>query len=260
MSSIKEYMFDLAGQHADKWIREQLDDADCLIDENSEEYQSLFEDYCYVEQAKFDAAESQAEWEAELKWLKNNGSSFLHKGFMSQLNNLRGMASSNLADAKGFNSSVNGQLASKMAYAYAVTLLEAFLGDTLNALLNENPEFLKKAIANVEELKKARYGLSELNFDNLTVLSLATRKLAEIHFHNIPKVMMIYEQVLGHKLRVDFSKVNEITIVRHDIVHRNGKTIDGIPIYIDAESLQVALDCIQKFASDLQVEINKATH
>lgn len=255
MGSMKDYMYDVQSERADKWVREQLNDEDGLVDEDSEEYQSLLQDYADMKQFQSDAAE----WEAELEWLKNNGSSILHKEFIEQLNDLREMAGSNLADSKGFNPTVNSRLVINMTYAYAVTLLEAFLVDTLNALLSENPKFLKNAITSIDELKNAKYGLADLYQSEATVLSLATRKLAGIHFHNIPKVKKIYEEVLGVKLSVDFSKVNEITAVRHDIVHRNGKTIDGVPVYINAERLQAALDFIQQFASNLQAEINKAT-
>ncbi|WP_194664170.1 hypothetical protein [Vibrio anguillarum] len=127
----------------------------------------------------------------------------------------------------------------------------------MKTLINENDKFLKNAIFNVEQLKKSRFGLGDLYSQNMTIQTLATKKLSEeVLFHNIPKVMVIFEQVLGKKLSVGYAKVNKIKDVRHDIVHRNGKTIEGKHHHLDFSELHAALDSIELFACELQKEIN----
>lgn len=251
MSSIKEHMYDLEAQRAELWIRDHLEDE--TLDESSTEWQQLEREYYDMKQAEADAAE----WQAEIDWLVRNGSSELHHEFNEQLDSLRKMAQSNLNQSNGFGNFSTNKLVINMTYAYAVTLLEAFLGDTLKTLINEHDKFLKNAIFNVEQLKKSRFGLSDLYSQNMTIQALATKKLSEeVLFHNIPKVMVVFEQVLGKKLSVDFAKVNQIKDIRHDIVHRNGKTIEGKNHNLDFSDLQAALDSIELFACDLQKQIN----
>jgi len=123
-------------------------------------------------------------------------------------------------------------------------------------LINENDEFLENAIVNVEEVKKAKYSLSDLRGKDIDVRSLTTRKLSEVLFHKIPKVKAIYEQVIGKKLSIDISKVNKIVEIRHNIVHRNGRTIDDEIIVVTAEDLSNAIVFIKEFSSELQIQIN----
>ncbi|MDD2776301.1 MAG: hypothetical protein PHU06_10120 [Gallionella sp.] len=250
MSSIKDYLFDLQNERADEWIRQRLQNEDS--DEHSDEWNVLAQEYHDYQEHLFEEAEHQA----ELKWLRENGSSQIHKFFMDELAALEGITQRNLENRGGMLFMPNSQLITKMAFAYSVTLLEAFLGDTLKSLITENDKFLENAIANVDEVKKAKYSLSDLQGSGTDVKSLTVRKISEILFHNIPKVKVVYEQVLGKSLSIDISKVNKISEIRHHVVHRNGRTLDGEHIVVTAEDLYNAILCIKEFSSDLQAQIN----
>ncbi|PKH06692.1 HEPN domain-containing protein [Moritella sp. Urea-trap-13] len=251
MSSTTDYIIDLQEERARKWIVKQLGDES--ISDNSLEWKEVEADYWYmIEQNQEDA-----EWEAETEWLLKSGTSHLHKHFIKQLDALMEMAELNLTEQNKMPFLLNSHLVINMTYAYSVTLLEAFLGDTIKALINENSKVLKNAISNVEQLKKAKYSLNDFFSESVSVASLATRKISEeILFHNIPKVMTVYEQAIGKKLNIDFSSVNQITNIRHDIVHRNGYKIDGSSIFISPDDLKKAIESIKVFANDLQVEVN----
>lgn len=84
------------------------------------------------------------------------------------------------------------------------------------------------------------------------------KSVSEVLYHNIPNVVEMYEQVLGTKLDIDISKIIKVTKLRHDIVHRNGKTIDGNKISLKAEDFTQAIDDIKEFSNILQAAINDA--
>ncbi len=251
MSSIKDHLFDVQEEQADQWIRERLSD-DTLVEE-SDEWQELAQEYSDHQEFLWD----EAEWEAELKWLKENGSSNIHNIFVTELDALKIMVESNLKDSSKLAFMLHSNMIIKMSYAYAVTLLESFLGDTLKALITERSDFLNNAIKNVEEVKKAKYSIAELATTDLDISSLALKNISEILFHNIPKVKKVYEQVIGQKLGVDISAVSTITSLRHDIVHRNGYTKDKKSINLTAQNFYQAIDDIKAFTSDLQIKINE---
>ena len=83
------------------------------------------------------------------------------------------------------------------------------------------------------------------------------KQLSGILYNNIPKVIRIFETVLDRRVGIDMAEVDAISRIRHDIVHRNGKTKDGEPIIIDEKHLLEAIATIEKFAADLQLMINK---
>jgi hypothetical protein len=250
MSSIKEHFFDIQNAETKEWIRERLNDENA--EEDSEEWQTLANEYSDYQDHLFD----EAEWKAELKWLKENGSSNIHKIFIGELDALKIMAESNLDNSTKMAFMLHSNIVVKMSYAYAVTLLESFLSDTLKAIITENSSFLQNAIRNVEEVSKAKYSIVQLSETDLNICSLAIKHTAEILFHNIPKVRKVYEQVLGVKLNLDISKVSKITALRHDIVHRNGYTIKNKPINISAQDLYQAIGDIKEFTYSLQKSIN----
>lgn len=250
MSSIKNHLFEIEEERANEWIRQRLSDDN--VDEDSEEWQQLAQEYSDYQNHLWE----EAEWDAELKWLKENGSSTIHWNFVTELDALKVMVASNLQDSPTFLFMVNSNIVIKMSYAYAVTLMEAFLSDTLKALITERSNCLENAIKNVEEVIKARYSISELASTDLNICSLVLKKISEILFHNIPKVKKVYEEVLGKKLVIDISNVSQITSLRHDIVHRNGYTKDQKPITLTIEDFYQAIDDIKIFASDLQKQIN----
>jgi hypothetical protein len=244
VSSTKDYLFQVLADRADKWIRERLIDKDA--DEESEEYQELERNY-------FDLQEylaNQAEFEAELEWLRNTGSSILHKSFIDQLSVLKNIVKSTGSDGK--------YIIYKMSYAYAVTLLESYLGDTAKSLVSESDQYFKNAISNVDELKKAKYSLEFLADSKIDAIGLAIKELSQILYHNIPKVKCVFEGILATQLDIDIGHLNKITAIRHDIAHRNGQTTEGVPISITSEVVLEMIKEIENFANVLQRQINDA--
>lgn len=248
LSSIKDYLFAMQEQYADDWIRERL--SDYSLNENSEEYQELAEEYSnYQEYLR-----EEAEWQAELQWLKENGSSKIHSIFVSELDELISMLESNCNNSQKMSTKLRTNIVVKMSYAYAVTLLEAYLGDTLRALISQDEQLLKNALRKFKILKNVK--LIDVAETDLDVKSLVLRHIGEVLYHNIPNVIEMYEQVLGVKLEIDISKVYKITKLRHDIVHRNGKTIDGCVINLDVQDFVQAISDIKDFTGVLQRAIN----
>ncbi|QWZ85147.1 hypothetical protein [Aeromonas sp. FDAARGOS 1404] len=250
MSSIKDHLFAMQEQRADEWIRERL--SDDSLDDDSEEYLQLAEEYSDYKEHLWE----EAEWRAELQWLKENGSSSIHKFFISELDALKIMASSNFNNRQKMAFILHTDIVVKMSYAYAVTLLESFLGDSLKSLISQDDQLLKNALCKFKILKNVK--ITELAETDLDVRSLVLKSVSEVLYHNIPNVVEMYEQVLGTKLDIDISKIIKVTKLRHDIVHRNGKTIDGNKISLNAEDFTQAIDDIKEFSNLLQVAINKA--
>lgn len=241
MGAMSELMIEMQNEAADEWIRKRLDDNE--LGEDSEEYQELANEYSQLQ----DYLAEQAEFEAELIWLKKNGSSIIHKHFLEELEELKNIEEEKLSSRI--------YMINKMTYAHAVTLLEAFLGDTVKSLISENEVFFLNA-RKIDELKKAKYSLEFLATNDVDAKGLAIRELSNILYHNIPKVKKIFEIVLDSRIDVDISQLDNITKTRHDIVHRNGKTIEGKRISLDKNDILEMISHIENFANELQVLIN----
>jgi hypothetical protein len=243
MGRMSDLMIDMANERANDWINERLEDKNA--DEDSEEYRYWAEQYYSLQEH----LHGLAELEFELKWLKENGSSEIHKNFIEELHELK--------EIIGTRNSVNKPyLVIRMAYSYAVTLLETFLSDSIKSLVTSDDKFFKNALK-VDELSRAKYSLEFLALNDVNAKGLAVKELSSILYHNIPKVIRTYEAVIGERINIDMSQVDVITKIRHDVVHRNGKTKDGTLVHIDEETIIAAIESIEIFAKELQLVINK---
>ncbi|MFT6915614.1 MAG: hypothetical protein ACJAWL_001924 [Motiliproteus sp.] len=242
MSSIKEYLFDKQEEQAEEWIRERLSDQD--LTPESEEWQDLMLEYSAYQ----DSLNDEYEWVSEIRWLRENGSVDIYQNFTTELGTVKKLAKKSLSEPMPLNEN----LVIKMSYSYSVTLLEAFLGDTLKALMSENSVYLNNAITRIDQLKSARYSLADLKNFGTDLSALAIRCVSEMLFHKVDKVIGVYEKTLGCKINLDISKVQSIVEIRHDIVHRNGYTKEKEVIDILPHDLYEAISDIKIFSDELQ--------
>lgn len=242
MSSIKEQIFDKQEEHAEEWIRERLSNQELTPD--SAEWQGLLIEYSAYQ----DHLSDEHEWISEIKWLKENGSIDIYHNFIIEIDTLKKLAQKSLSEPIPLDENI----VIKMSYSYSVTLLEAFLGDTLKALISEETKYLNNAITRIDQIKNIKYSLSDLANLGLNISSLAIKCVSEMLFHKIDKVMRVYEKTLGCKIDIDISKVQDIVGIRHDIVHRNGYTKENEVIDILPHDLYEAISNIKKFANNLQ--------
>ena len=242
MSSIKEVLFGEQEKQAEKWVRERLTDQNLTVE--SEEWQSLLNDYSAYQ----DYLNDEYEWISEIKWLKENGSVDIYQNFVTELTNIKKLAENSLSEPIPLNEN----LIIKMCYSYSVTLLEAFLGDTIKALISENNVYLNNALERVDQIRNTKYSLFDLSKSGMDLSGLAIKCVSEVLFHKIDKTMEMYKKVLGCKINIDTSKVKLIIDIRHDIVHRNGYTKENEVIDILPHDLYQAITDIKHLVNKLQ--------
>lgn len=232
MSSIKEYLFEL-DYARDEWIKAQLGDPDA--NESTigwAEYESKYYEHRFTQST-----------EDEFVWYSNLTSESLFDKFQNNINMLRDVISHNHI-AVGLEVPIY-----KMAYAHAVTLLETFLSETIKSLIITNDSYFENAIRKLEELKKANFSLIEVWRHPEGIKGLAVERLSDVLYHNIPKVKLMLEAITGIKLKADIAQVTRIAVIRHDIVHRNGKTTEGNVIELNIEVVEKAIDKIESFVA-----------
>jgi hypothetical protein len=118
-----------------------------------------------------------------------------------------------------------------LLFANAITSLETYLFDTFaNTVLN-NPALLRAFVEKTEEFQHRQVKFSDIFVHAETVPAMAKQFLGSMIWHNIGKVKRMYKETLAIDLG-DVAEVGRAVAVRHDIVHRNGRTIDGERIAI----------------------------
>lgn len=123
------------------------------------------------------------------------------------------------------------QLINRLAFAQIFTALEAYLSDSLILLAKNDPEIQKALYENVKPLRQKRFSGEDILVDpDAAKTHLLGYLRKEISFHNLVTADKLYKIAINQSIFDD--KPNRDLLVkavslRHDCVHRNGKTEEG---------------------------------
>ena len=79
-------------------------------------------------------------------------------------------------------------------------------------------------------------------------------ELRGLMYHNLSKIKPIFKDSMG----IDFGEIEELckaVLVRHDIVHRNGKTKDGKDIIITKEDIEKLASQVNNFIYNIESQL-----
>ncbi|MEL4361558.1 hypothetical protein [Shewanella algae] len=238
MSSIKEALFDREEQKMKEWIRSKLGDP--FADEDSEGWDDLVEHYSDFQDALAAAAEQ--------RWIEKQSLEDIYSRFHGEVLNLSSLMSSDMGIREY-------DLMCKMIYTHAVTLMEAYLFDLTKLMTLNNHKFFNNAITKINDLKNVKLSLAEVQ-ELSNIKEFVISKISEFHFHNLNKVEKILYEITNTKLEIDTSELQLITKTRHDLVHRNGQTVDGKTLNLGKDSV---FDTLRKIAIFID-EVNAWAH
>lgn len=190
------------------------------------------------------------QYEAEMKWFKEHPFLETYSIFKEMLMQLKLMIKQ---PANSFDS----EMMYKMAYVHAVTLFEAMVGDVLKATILAYPTLMQKMVSKLGEDKSNKFHITEIAELGLNgiVLGILNQQI----YHN-PITVKKYVNLITGKVLSDthMAKMQVIAERRHDFVHRNGKTIKGVELKIDAETIVSTVEVIESFAHDIFELIDRA--
>ncbi|MFM1001212.1 hypothetical protein WFK94_20465 [Yersinia enterocolitica] len=220
MGSTKQWFEDAEESRREAWIRSKLSDPD--LEEDSDEWQQLaqeHDDYRYFEDemARYAAEQAQEEYE-EQQWLKSNPHTDIYASSISLLEGI-------LDEGKNHTS----ETFYKMQIAYCVTIMESCLGDMIKSIVLSDNRYRNNAIYHIEHLRKKEIKLVNL-IDKEDVVGKSVQEyLTGILYHDITMVEKTYRAILKNDeyKQIETKKIDALTKIRHDIVHRNGKNRDG---------------------------------
>lgn len=139
----------------------------------------------------------------------------------------------------------------RLLHVNAITALETFLSDAFINTVLKDRSLIRKFVETNPDFKKQKFSLNEVfeRFDQID--NEVKRYLLEIMWHNIEKVRPMYRDTLGINFPSDIGNIFRAIAVRHDIVHRNGKTKEGEATPLSREDLQRLLNEIRAFADHI---------
>lgn len=186
----------------------------------------------------------------ELQWLKSNPHTNIYASSISLLEGILEEGNEN-----------SSETLFKMQIAYCVTIMESCLGDMIKSIVLSENRYRDHAVYQIEHLRKNKIDLVYLIDEEDVVGKSVQEYLTGITYHDIPIVERTYRAILQIKKykNIDTTKINVLTTLRHDIVHRNGKTREGNDsIKFDYNAVIEAFETTKIFLTEMKNMISAA--
>ena len=144
----------------------------------------------------------------------------------------------------------------RLLYSNVITALETFLSDAFTNTVLNDPRLLRTLIETTPDFKKQRLSLSDIYNAVDNADQKARDFLRQILWHDLARVMPMYRDVLGLEFP-DSTPMFRAIKIRHDLVHRNGKTKTGKAIPIDKGHVFVLAQQAEEFVRLIDLELQR---
>ncbi|WP_375453130.1 hypothetical protein [uncultured Nostoc sp.] len=141
-------------------------------------------------------------------------------------------------------------------YVGVIACLETYLSDAFINTVLSNKEYFSSFFTSFKDFKEQKLGMNELLDVANKAEEIAKKAMLEVLYHNLPKVSKMYEATLNIVFP-NFSEIQKAVLIRHDLVHRNGKTKDGKEIIIDDIMVDDLISKVESFISEIDQRLNE---
>ncbi len=139
-------------------------------------------------------------------------------------------------------------------YSGAITCLEVYLSDTLIHVVLTNDNIFKRFVRTFYGIRNRKFQLSEI-YDKINhIQDIAKKELLDVIYHDLAKVKGMYEDTLEIEFP-DIGNLSKAILIRHDMVHRNGKTKDGAEVEINEDIINDIITKVETFVNELDKKI-----
>jgi hypothetical protein len=139
-----------------------------------------------------------------------------------------------------------------MVYVSAITALEAYLSEFFVREVSNDADKLRRFVESNPDFKKRTFALSELFSRADSIREIVREYLADLLWHNLAKVKPMFSSSLGIDLASSLDELIAVIRIRHDLVHRGGKTKSSEQITIDKPQVEGLLQMVLAFADHIE--------
>lgn len=190
--------------------------------------------------------------QAEIQWLNRHS----HQEFFVEFEAELATVASLLA---AVTNTAQANTVYKLVYAHCVTLLEALISSVVRKLVVSEEDLLMSLAAGYKKVSIVSVTLKEIPEQPKVVETIVLKILADQTFHNVSTIKEVLGVMFGdHMKDLNLAGVGRICSKRHDIVHRNGKTVDDNPIQLSLVEVNQAISTVREFAQDVKRRIEAA--
>ncbi|HEY5535051.1 MAG TPA: hypothetical protein VIL99_08985 [Ignavibacteria bacterium] len=142
----------------------------------------------------------------------------------------------------------------RQLYSSVIGIMETYLSDAfINSVFNSKDN-LKQFFKTFKGFEKQNIAISAIYEYEAKAESIAKKAMLDVIYHHLPKVSEMYKDTFG----IIFPKFGEIykaVLIRHDLVHRNGKDKDGNEVIVDNNMIVKLIENERAFVKEIDDQI-----
>ena len=115
----------------------------------------------------------------------------------------------------------------RLLYVNVITALESYLSDFFISRVKADRKLLRKCVESNEEFRKEKFTVSQVFEVTESIEQKLDKYLLDFVWHRFHSVKTMFKDVFGVNFPSEIAWLFKAVLVRHDIVHRNGKGKDG---------------------------------
>lgn len=144
----------------------------------------------------------------------------------------------------------------RMCFSSVITAMEAYLSDIMKREVLQHEALKRRFVEKYSKFEKEKISVPQL-YQFLDVLDKRiSQELDGTSFHNIQTARKMFRDVLLIDFPEDFIiRLNRAVIRRHDIVHRNGRTIDGVPLAVTDGHVRQLMNVVLEFVQYVDKQV-----
>ena len=174
---------------------------------------------------------------------------FFYDSFQNEIKNVR-LLNELVIENQALLSVLKRQL-----YITAIGALETFLSETFINLTNENQEYFRNFIEAYPNFRDRKFQMNKIYHEYNKLQETAKKEMLEVIYHNLAKVKNMFVSTFKIEFP-DIAELSKAVNIRHDLVHRNGKTKDRDDVIIDKEIVSDILSKISDFVENISNSLN----
>lgn len=169
----------------------------------------------------------------------------LHENFKKEITNLRSLNELGLANP------VLDAILKRQLYISSITIMETYLSDTFITKVTGDKDLIQKFVSTHPTFKERKFTLDQIYNKYNEIESTAKMIMLETIFHNLVIVRKMYLNTF-EVIFPNIADVMKCINVRHDLVHRNGKSKEGDEHIINKDAVEVAIKSVEELVNELE--------
>lgn len=165
--------------------------------------------------------------------------------FTSSLFNIKQLLKTRVEDS-------SQQCFRRLLYVNVITALETYLSDFFISTISSDPSLIRRFVETNPDFKGEKISLSDVFKASEQIEQRVRTYLMDVVWHHLARIKPMFMDTLCLEFPAQMGALFKAILVRHDIVHRNGRTKDGHQHVFDERNIIELMTIAEAFVMGIE--------